>query len=315
MGCRDDFSLEAPYQDIPVVFAYLDAQEDEHYIRVQKAFLGQDGNGSISAGIEDSLYYGPTEATVTITQGTEEVVLERVNGADVDINRPAGEFFSDANILYRFDRSALDLRPGSDITLTIERPGEEDATATTKMLGAIDIVQPSDNLALQNYRNVQNWRWNVTPGTRVFDVRLLINIREFFPGNASMNRDRTLEWVINEQLVAPEGENRVVLLFSNELFWQFLGGSLEPDDNVVRIIDDLDLIVTGVGDEIQGQLELESANGGITSAQTIPTFSNVNNGLGIVTGRVSAMREEISFDSSNLDTLRNGIYTRNLGFQ
>ena len=106
-GCRDDFSLEAPYQDIPVVFAYLDAQQEDHYIRVQKAFLGQNGDGELSAGVQDSLYYGPEEATVTIAQGNSQVVLERVNGNDVGINRPEGVFFSDANILYRFSNSAL----------------------------------------------------------------------------------------------------------------------------------------------------------------------------------------------------------------
>ena len=158
------------------------------------------------------------------------------------------------------------------------------------MLGPIDIVQPSESVVLQNYSTSQNWRWNVTPGTRVFDVRLNINIREFFTGNPTMNGPRTIQWVIRERLVASEGETRVVLNFNNELFWQFLGANLEPIVGVRRVIEDLDLIVTGVGEEIEGQLELEAANSGITSAQTVPTFSNVTNGLGVFTGRTSAQQ-------------------------
>lgn len=314
-GCRDDFSLEAPYQDIPVVFAYLNAEDNLHYVRVQKAFLGQNGDGTLAAAVEDSLYYSADAATVTLTQGMDEVVLERVNAAELGIERPAGAFFSDANILYRLSRNDLDLRAGNQVTLTIERPGEEDATATTLLLAPIDVILPIDNILIQSFNQAQNWRWNVTPGTRVFDVRLRVNLREFFTNDPSMNRERTVEWAINRQLVAEAGENRVVLQFNNELFWQFLGGALEPIDGVRRVIDDLDLVITGVGDEIQGQLELEAANGGITSAQAIPVYSNVNNGLGIVTSRTFGIVEGISFDSRNLDSLRNGIYTRTLGFQ
>ncbi|MEM9836235.1 MAG: hypothetical protein AAF828_07020 [Bacteroidota bacterium] len=314
-SCRDDFSLEAPYENIPVVYAYLDASENEHFIRVQKAFLGQNGNGELSATVIDSLYYGENEAEVTITQNGEEVSLERVNGDDFGISRPEGDFANTPNILYRLPRTLLDLRPELTATIAVKRPGEEDAVAQTLLLGPMSIAQPSTTINIFNYNQNQNWRWDVTPGTRVFDARLYINIREFFLSDPSMNRDVQLEWILSEQLIPDEDETRVVLTFNNERFWQFLNSNLAVNDDVRRSLDDMVLVVTGVGSEIEEELELAAANAGITSAQALPTYTNVENGLGVFTSRTQATLRDIVLDARNNDTLRNGVYTRDLNFQ
>lgn len=317
-ACRDDFSLEAPYRDIPVVFAYLNDAEDTHYVRVQRAFFGLNGNAELAAQLQDSLYYLPEAATVSLQQGEQTIILDRVNGDDFGIERPEGTFANSPNILYRFTNSDLNLQPNASISLRVERPGEEDALATTRTLGEIDIVQPNPNtpnIVLENYRQFQNWRWNVSSDARVFDARLRITVREFFPNDPSQNRDRVLEWVINDKIIPDPGESRVVLQFRNELFWQFLGNELEENPDVRRIIGRIDMVVTGVGGEVEELLALQNANTGITSAQALPTYSNVENGLGIFTSRTQRTLEGISLDPRNLDTLRNGIYTRNLNFQ
>ncbi len=317
-ACRDDFSLEAPYRDIPVVFAYLNDADDTHYVRVQRAFLGVNGNAELAARVEDSLYYASEAATVTLQQGEQTITLSRVNGEDFGQERPEGAFSNSPNILYRFTNSDLNLQPNAAVTLRVARPGLEDAVATTRMLGEIEIVQPNPmnpNITLENYRQFQNWRWNVSSNARVFDVRLLITVREFFLNDLSQNRDRVLEWVINDKLIPALGESRVVLQFRNELFWQFLGSNLEENPDVRRVIGRMDMVITGVGEEVEELIALQNANTGITSAQALPTYTNVDNGLGIFTGRTQTTLEGIGLDPRNLDTLRNGIYTRNLNFQ
>ncbi len=317
-ACRDDFSLEAPYRDVPVVFAYLNDAEGEHFIRVQKAFLGQNGNAELAATNQDSLYYSAAAAQVTLTQGNgTPITLSRVNGDDYGILRPEGSFVNSPNILYRFTDSELNLLPNQALTLRISRPGWEDAVATTRTLGAIEIVQPSNTaIVIENYRQFQNWRWNTSSSAaRVFDARLFITIREFSLNDPSQNRDRILEWVIDDRLIPEAGESRVVLQFRNELFWQFLGANLEEDPNVYRFVGNMELRITAVGAEVEEQLALARANAGITSAQTLPLYTNVENGLGIFTARSTVSLPGIALDGRNLDTLRNGIYTRNLNFQ
>jgi len=43
-SCRNDFTLEGDYQDLPVAYAFLDAEDERHFVRVEKAFLQSGGN-------------------------------------------------------------------------------------------------------------------------------------------------------------------------------------------------------------------------------------------------------------------------------
>ena len=71
---------------------------------------------------------------------------------------------------------------------------------------------------------------------------------------------------------------------------------------------------TGAGDALYQFVRVSRANTGITSAQSIPTYSNVDGGLGIVTSRYTTVRQGIVLADEALDSLRTGIYTRNLNF-
>ncbi|MEL6140732.1 MAG: hypothetical protein AAFU67_03860 [Bacteroidota bacterium] len=312
-ACRDDFSLDAPFQDIPVIYAYLNAADQEHFVRVEKAFLGTGGNAEIAASTEDSIYYTENAATVTLQSSNgQEFVLERVNGEDFDLERVTGPFIGSPNVLYR---TTQNLTGGQPITLTVSRPGEEDAVATTRLLTEINVVQPSEQIVINNYNQVQNYRWNTSEDARVFDVRMYINIREFFLSNPDQNRDRVLEWVLAENFRPEEMNSTVRLSFNNELFWQFLANSLEEDADVVRVMGDISFQVTAVGSELEEKLDIENANTGITGSQALPIYTNVENGLGIFTSRRQATVEGIFFANQNRDTLLNGVYTRNLNFQ
>ena len=65
-ACTDDFTLEGDFQDIPTAYAYLDAEDSRHFIRVQKAFLESGGNAVTNAGIADSIYYGLNDVSVIL---------------------------------------------------------------------------------------------------------------------------------------------------------------------------------------------------------------------------------------------------------
>lgn len=316
-ACRDDFSLEAPFADIPNVAAYLNAADGNHFVRVQKAFIGgQDGNAELAAQQADSIYYGENAATVSLQIGENEpVILNRVNGEDFGFFREEGIFAESPNVLYQVSDSELNLSGGQRVTLNVERVGEEPATASTRMLGDISVNRPAEALIVSTYAQNQTFRWLTSNDARVYDLRLLMNIREFYPNDPDLNRTVQLVWQMAENYIPDTDETTVRFDFRNELFWQFLGANLEVDVDVRRVFDDMDFIVTAVGGELEDKLALEGANGGITSAQSLPIYTNITNGLGIFTSRSSALVEDILLDSRNRDTLLNGIYTRDLNFQ
>lgn len=317
-SCEDDFELDAPYQDIPVAYAYLDIEAENNFVRVQKAFLGTNGNAEVAAGIVDSIYYGESEATVSISVGNGDLVaLEQVNGEDFGISRDTGVFANTPNLLYRLPAS-LNLQGGDNANLVISRPNEEDATASTQLLNPITIGFPTNQLGLviNDYRQNINIRWSVGGGVpQVYDIKMIMNIREFNADNPSSVTDRSLVFQVAENYEPEMGGSTISYALDNERFWQFLGSNLEVNPNVIRRFLNLEVQVVGVGQEIKDAIELAQANGGITSAQSVPVYTNVENGLGIFTSRISTSVTEIGLDARNADTLRNGIYTSELNFQ
>ena len=84
---------------------------------------------------------------------------------------------------------------------------------------------------------------------------------------------------------------------------------------MVRFFDGFDIYVTGAGEELLEFVRVSQANTGITSAQSIPTYTNVSDGLGIFTSRSQVLRSGLQLNSIALDSLREGIFTRDLNFQ
>ncbi len=63
--CRNDLELNAPYKEIPTVYAVLNPQDTLQTIRINKVFLGE-GDANVMAKVHDSVNYGPGEISVTL---------------------------------------------------------------------------------------------------------------------------------------------------------------------------------------------------------------------------------------------------------
>lgn len=319
LSCRDDFSLEGDYQDIPVAYGYLNADDDRHFVRVEKAFLESGGNANNNAGIADSIYYGDNEATVVLQNKAtlQDIELERVNAEQFGLDRETGVFAESPNILYTFLDSELRLSAGNEVMLSIQRPGQEDAVAETVLLREIEINRPAEMVRVDDYRRPLVMSWTKGDNARIYDVRIIFNIRELFPSDASRNRDLSLEWVLASAYV-PTGDqesgNLVRFEVDPEGFYSFLGANLEPDDDIVRRFVDFDVRVSAAGQEVLDRRNLENANSGITSSQSLPRYTNLSGGIGIVTSSTTTLKTGVDFDGNSRDSLLNGSYTKDLGF-
>lgn len=319
-SCRDDFTLEGDFQDVPTAYAYFDADDERHFVRVQKAFLESGGNALDIAGIADSIYYAPGAATVLVQHNGQTVELERVDGRDFGLEREDGIFATQPNVLYTFTADQLALRGGQDLELRIQRPGEPDAVATTEILSEIDIISPREDVdvRIENPDRTLAIGFLAPDAAAVFDIRVVMRIRELFPDNPAANRTRELTYVLNENFtfdVNDRGNSgRIIFDTPNVGFYQFLGSALEVDNRVRRRFLDFDIVITAVGEEVLAEQRLANANAGITSAQALPRFTNLEGGIGLVTSQTSTVLEGLSIDGGSIDSLQEGQFTRQLGF-
>ncbi|WP_157500778.1 hypothetical protein [Lewinella sp. 4G2] len=319
-SCKDDFSLEGDFQDVPTAYAFLDADDDRHFVRVQKAFLEAGGDANQNAAIADSIFYGENDAMVILRNLTrnDSTELMRVNGEDFGLDREDGVFATSPNILYTLEDGDLELRGGDEINLIVRRPGETDAVAETSMLREIEITRPVEPFAvIDDYRRSLNVTWSKGDNAAAYAVSVVFKINEINLNDPALTQEVELEWMVNNEYIPGDDEESgrfVTIRIDNEAFYRFLGENLEPDDNLRRRFLGMDINVVAAGEEIVERRQLDNANQGITSSQVTPTYTNLEGGLGLVTSTTRTSLENVALDNSSIDSLRDGIYTRLLNF-
>ncbi len=319
-SCSTEVDLEAEWEDIPVVYAFLSAADSVHYVRVQKVFLEPDGNAIEIAGITDSIYYGDDVSVEIEHLGTGEVFpLQRINGTEAGLPKDEGVFANEPNVLYRLDAEAIDLQGGDRVRLRINRSEvEEPATATTTIVGQIDTTSfpsPSIRISRWDYNQVQAITWRPSPEAEIFDVRVIIRYRESTPEDISDFQERQLVWPIADDLLRDPSASRQSVEVRGESFYGFLASQIEPSQGEIRLLDGLDIIVTAGGQEVRDLVDISNANIGITSAQNIPVYTNVEGGLGIFSSRSQLIRRDIRITQEAQDSLVDGIFTKELNFR
>jgi hypothetical protein len=90
---------------------------------------------------------------------------------------------------------------------------------------------------------------------------------------------------------------------------------LAPENGVVRRFQSFDVQISAAGQAVLDRRLQENANAGLTSSQTLPPYTNLVGGLGLITSTVSTLREGIVIDGGTIDSLQDGIHTRELGFR
>lgn len=320
IGCSTDFDVEAPWKDVPVVYGLLSRQDTAHYIRVEKAFLEPGGDATKIAQIADSLYYSEkVQVQLQRVNNNQTFTLQRVNGTQEGYPRQEGVFAKEPNILYKIRAAELQLKEGEKIRLLVNRgEGQASATAETTILGDIkprELNPPSPvNLG---YDRVINFAWDVAPAAQLFDLRLILHYRESVPGNTNEFVNKTLTWVLADALTRSDNtmSNRVSYDIKGEEFYKFLQANLTPVSDRTRIFESIDILITGVGEELLESLRLSQANTGITSAQAIPIYTNLSEGRGVFSSKATVSRSGLTISQTSQDSLKNGRYTRNLNFQ
>ena len=63
--CKNKLNINAPYKEIPSIYAVLNPQENIQIIRINKVFLGE-GDANVMAKVADSVNYNAGDLLVTL---------------------------------------------------------------------------------------------------------------------------------------------------------------------------------------------------------------------------------------------------------
>ena len=326
-GCSTELEVNAPYEDITVVYGLMDASEPIQYIKINKAFLGE-GDALVYAQIPDSNEYsGEAIEHARVHRVEDGQITATFDLQDTVIDRDPGVFYS-PHRLYYFLETFIDtinagqpyaqpiyLDQNAEYELDLKVKGSQLSARTTVVN---NFTFHSVTLAAAvTFRNSAGYtpytfRWNSGLDGKRYEASWRFHYSEV---SGSDTIRKSIEQRIG-QVTATNSQSSqgMELVIQGEDFFRTVGERVaaQSSNNVSqRIFTGLEFVIAVANDEFHTILTLSEPISGIVEER--PAYSNVQNGHGIFASRFSGsiMKELNSFSGIEL---RNGTYTGDLLF-
>jgi len=363
-SCENDLDINANWKDIPVIYSVLDSGayhdkdedgnlifQDEHYVRIQKSFLG-DIAASEMAQQTDSIYYNADDISVWIEKLENDVVLESIPLELVmDLPKEDGYFSNEEHQVYKFNTILTD--QNSDRTPSFDFRINFLNTLTGKEVTSItDIVQPirvrkfptsnSTSTGVLKFGESNNPLQIIeiydSKNAKMYNFLFRFNYVEV---NTELNTRDTLfiDWSFSPKTATEtqfNGESTINLEFSINVndFYKYLASSIEVKPysiyryplGVYYQGNDGNVGYTGIAfpcaDFYFEALNLDLYNYIISGSdpglvENRPLFNNIsitNEAVGHFSSKSSYNALNIKIDNNSNDSLSFGRFTKDLNF-
>jgi len=318
-SCSNEFQLNAPAQEIPIVYGLLSRADAVHYIRVERAFIDDETSALELAQQPEALYFEEVIVELVREQDGTAFLLEEVDGNQVGLERELGIFATAPNILYQIAANELNLQEEETYRLNVSRTSDGGllTTATTPIVGDVRLNRPIPGNQKPPLRILEDDEitilWAADESARLFDVTMIVNYEEFDPSDVNTLEEKSIEWKLAESIEGEDGPNRVEP--EGLEFYRFLNASIPVDANLQRVLKTIDIRIDAGGEELFNYINVGQANTGITSAQVIPNYTNLSSGLGIFASRNTFLETGFVVDSQTKSALQNNDLTKDLNFR
>lgn len=300
-SCSTDFDLNADFVETPVVFALLDASDSTHYIRVNRAFLSDQVDALTLAQDIESIYYGD-ELTVTVEElnfgsVVNSYVLERIDGDTIGIEKDTtGIFASLPNILYRFS-APLNEDHVYRVTVENSETGKV-AQGSTEIIDNFKITRPNEEALFPQYFSLSpqgSYQFSFLhardAATYDFILRFHYRTARYFQSGDSIQITGSgeIDWKFRKEYNAIDRlpNESITIDVPGVTFYNFLADAFpaDPDQFNIRLADSIQFLVEAGGEEIYNYQLFNNSTLGLTEGQAVEPYSNVTDGLGLVSTR------------------------------
>ena len=323
LSCNDELKTVEGWKSIPVVYGFMSLNDTAAYLRVEKAFVDPQGSAYDIALIPDSLYYNDVTVTLIRVKNNERFNLTKVDGNTEGYVRQSGIFAQSPNYLYKIKSSALNLQPDEAWRVELYKKGETKPFAQSKssnIVGDYEITVPSATPVFLRYDNT----FNVTLYTdekaaRVYDVKIVFNYDEIDPATPNQTVAKSVTWDYTSDIVrkfnGTTPDPYISFSRKGQDFYEFLGNSIPVLAGVKRSFKSISVEIYAGGQEFIDYTSANVANIGITGSQSLPTYTNIESGLGLFTSRNKTVKTGVKLSDGAIDLLINGEYTKKLNFK
>jgi hypothetical protein len=331
-ACSTDVDIIGPYQETTVVYGLLNPNDEVHYIKVNKTFLGTE-DALIMAQNRDSSEYFSVKGRIEKWNGdNQDFSYNRTIRDTLVEDKEEGIFFSPKQTVYYFVDNNLSSDSEYRLVLDIEN-GKKEVTAQTPILSS-SITPP---LALLNGINSStanggvrfvnsysvdgsayselNIEFNAIPNGKRYELGFVFRYDEVRTNGEVFSR--SIPWNLGvSKSQGITGSEKITYALNGQSFFQHLETRIESNSSLVerRIFKGIDMVISVAGEELNTYMEVNEPTSGIV--QERPDYTNINNGVGIFSSRVRSVfaGNELSLNLNTMRELTNGPFTQHLKF-
>jgi hypothetical protein len=314
ISCSTKLEVNAPYRETKVLYSILDPTLPFQTVRISKGFLS-DGRSAldIAKNSPDSSLYNPGVLLVELIEKKSGIETRRWVCKDtLYTNKPEGVFYSPDQVVYKTQNLLLDTTNFTNVTYTfrIENKATGNVSEAITNLPARNfrILEPISDVPADpvtiNFRSKADSRIRVSQPANVEIAQISILWRIRVISNIGGVLDTTFEdWFMNNPGLAPIQGSEAQGIFGRGQFWPYIQSELARHTNTNVVSRKF---LTGRMDVYGGNKEYDNYrtvnNNYNVITQSLPIYTNVSNGLGIVCSR-NLRSFPVKVSNSSLDTL------------
>lgn len=302
VSCEVEFSPNATWKEIPVVYCLLDQDDDTTWARVERCYLGE---GSIYdySSISDSINYPKGYIEVKLLRiYNGETVAEYVF-RDTTINRQSGNFASTAQPMYYLPGKAH-FNEACTYDIQVKRVADGQILAHAKQPIRLIIRNPEDCVftkptystfprktgmfAFKAAGNTCQMEWPALKNARLYQPF----VRLYF----SENDERRYVDVRTPSVSSTNNTDRYTIFYQASGFLNSVKEQLKDDPNPKTYLKQVDLYLTACSEDFSAYMSNISDAGNLDQSREL--YTNIDGGRGIFAARRTKLHRWYPADSS-----------------
>lgn len=291
-SCETDFDINGEWKDITVVYGLISQNDSVHYLKVNKAFLGE-GNVLNYAQIADSSSYFNNLEVVITEKGNNGSLRTFICDTTTIYNKEPGIFYSDQQLVYKANFKIPSDINAQDYIYTAEIRNKvtgKVVSAQTPLVKDFTVETPRPGLLSINFtmEGNQKVKWNSAKDGKRYNVTIRFWFDEVNYSNDTIQR--SIDWDFNSvKSTSTDGGEPLELSYAPSGFFTTCQNLIpyknSEEENAVksRLVNKVEFLFAVAGDELNTYMEVNEPSSGIV--QEKPEYTNINNGIGLFSCR------------------------------